>query len=284
VLFRSNLFVYHYHFTNILKSDKIKLPPSNGYPYCYYDLHSFFETDSNKTEAGETYFEKRLPIEGELFDINTNARMPLYENYRENRNPFKEIENINTVLKHKRYNILHTEKKITVFATINDTTLMIKDIDMNVLPQVKYSIRGQMYNFSYIEQFIVFNIGQNDYLVNDKGEVFIIPIEESRVLIREDIFRRDADGNKVSENRPFTVREDRKPILIGNFIFEKGNNLFYLIDNDSEQIYFSCPFVALSKEYEELVGYIDSEHWLYKQYNKIKGKYLEKNKKYEYRI
>ena len=223
----------------------------------YYSLSSIFSNKEILLKHGELLFSKSsfLPVIKEWWEEKPFGKIPLYDDWEKGRMETNRFT-------HTWYDMVNFNDSLTIYASASDTVLMIKDMAMKSNPHADYVIRGQIYIFPYLKEFKIFKIKSNDYLLNDRGELFIIPKEESKYIDRGDI--KDI------------IREDRRPLQVGYFQYEKEKNPFCLIDNDSGQVYFNCPFIPSSKEYEGLVGYIDSKHWLYKQYNEIKERYSEK--------
>lgn len=144
-----------------------------------------------------------------------------------------------------RLDIIHTKNEFSIFASISDTTLIIKDIPPNYSPQNRqYTIREDTLYFPHLGKFKVFKISNEYYVLNDIGEFYHV--------------------------------QESMPKLIGNIIFNDQTEVFYLIDNDSGSVSFNCEFKPLFPEYKNLVGYIDDQHWLSRRYFEIKEKYVKK--------
>jgi len=220
--------------------------------YGFFNLNSFFASGVKPIAEGTLFINSPLPVIKE--DVFLNRKFPRPENG---------IVSYDDVV-HTWYDLLHTKQSLTLFTSIHDTTVIVKDIDLSVVPKLKYSMRSQFYHIPNLKEFKVFRIKSNDYLVSDSGKVFFIPPKEDVIQ-----YRTDRLGNE------FVLREDRYPVQVGYLQYEEEKNLFYFVDNDKDEVSFNCPFVSSSEEYEGLIGYIDSTHWLYKQYYKIREKYLK---------
>ena len=221
--------------------------------YDFFDLNNFFDSKIKPIGEGSWFINSSLPVIRE--DVFLSTKFPRPEDAKA---PYWDIS-------HTWYDLIHTKNILTLFTSINDTTVIVKDIDLSSVPELSYSIRSQFYHIPNLKEFKVFRIKNDDYLVSSSGKIFFIPPKEKAAQ-----YVKDRLGNE------FPLQEDRVPIQIGYLQYEQEENLFYLVDNDKEEVFFNCPFVPLSKEYEGLIGYIDSKHWLYRQYNKIKKKYSEK--------
>ena len=237
---------------------RITIPNAEFNPFISFDIFSFFNKQDNVSNEGKHVFNEDLPLKN---IPEFSEEMPRYEN---NENQTSDIVNI---YEHKWFDMIFSEKYCIIIATINDTILAIKDIELDSISKVCYSIRGQMYHSEKIKFFKTFRVNQNLYLVNDAGEVFVIPEEKKRTFPIEYIVRDENINRKKTQM--ITAREDRVPEQIGYFLYENEQNPFYLIDKDNEKIYFNCKFVSLSEEYRDVIGYIDSENWLYKKYTAI---------------
>jgi hypothetical protein len=145
---------------------------------------------------------------------------------------------------HTWYDLVHTKNEFTCFTSLSDTTLIIKDILDDFSESARnVKIREQIYTFPHLGRFNVFKINDDDFVLNDIGDFYHL--------------------------------QDSVPKLIGHLEFQTVNQVFYLKDNDTGTLSFNCRFVPLYPEYENLVGYIDPEHWLYTRYFKIKEEYME---------
>lgn len=140
--------------------------------------------------------------------------------------------------------IVHTKDEFTIFASVSDTILMIKDIPLTYSRENRdYTTREHTYTFPYLGKFNVFKIKDGYYVINDIGDFYLL--------------------------------QDSVPKKIGSLEYTKEKQLFYLKDNDTDRLSFNCRFVPLYPEYNDLVGYIDPQHWLYKKYFEIKKKYVK---------
>jgi len=147
--------------------------------------------------------------------------------------------------RHTWYDYVHTTNEFTIFASIEDTILMVKDI-VSIYASKKtkdfeYHIREQFFTFHYLKKFNVFKIDSNYYLLNDLGDFYLL--------------------------------KDSVPKKIGYLKYQNIPQLFYLMDNDNQRLSFNCPYVSLYNEYKNLVGFIDNKHWLTMRYFYIKEKY-----------
>jgi hypothetical protein len=143
---------------------------------------------------------------------------------------------------HSWYDYIHTKEVFTMFSSINDTILVIKDIvEHQEWPKVIE--RDHRYTFPHLGKFNVFKIDNGYYVLNDIGEFYLL--------------------------------QDSVPKMIGRLEYEDEKQVFYLKDNDTDRLSFNCRFIPLYPEYENLVGYIDPDHWLYNRYFEIKKKYME---------
>lgn len=145
---------------------------------------------------------------------------------------------------HTWYDIVHTTDEFTCFTSLSDTILMIKDILDNFSESARnIHVREHTYTFPHLGKFNAFKINDGYYVLNDIGEFYLL--------------------------------QDSVPKKIGHIEYKTEKQLFYLKDNDTGRLSFNCKFVPLYPEYNDLVGYIGHEHWLYNRYFEIKKKYME---------
>jgi len=145
---------------------------------------------------------------------------------------------------HSWSDIVHTQDEFTIFASISDTILVIKDIPPTFsFENREYTTRSQTYTFSYLGKFNAFKIKDGYYILNDIGEFYHL---------------QDSIAQKI-----------------GYLEYEAVQQVFCLRDIDTDSLSFNCKFVALFPEYSNLVGYIDKNHWLSKKYFEIKKQYIE---------
>lgn len=147
---------------------------------------------------------------------------------------------------HTCSDIIHTKDEFTVFGSLEnaDTVMMIKDIPFDYhIPEKDYNTREHRYVFPHLGKFNVFKIDTGYYVLNDIGEFFHL--------------------------------QDSVPKKVGHIEYKAKTPLFYLKDNDTGTLSFNCRFLPLYPEYNNLVGYINPEHWLSKRYFMIKEEYLK---------
>jgi hypothetical protein len=156
-----------------------------------------------------------------------------------------QADKFNQIVKlHTWSDIVHTKDEYTIFASISDTVLMIKDIPPTYSPTNRsYTIREYTYTFPHLGRFNVFKINDGYFVLNDIGDFYHL--------------------------------QDSMPRMIGHLEFQTVNQVFYLKDNDTGTLSFNCMFVPLFPEYDKLIGYIGPEHWLYTRYFTIKEEYME---------
>jgi hypothetical protein len=140
------------------------------------------------------------------------------------------------------YDYIHTKEDFTMFSSINDTILIVKDIiEHQEWPKVVE--REHRYTFPHLGKFNVFKINDGDFVLNDIGDFYHL--------------------------------QDSVPRKVGHLEFQTVKQVFYLKDNDTGTLSFNCRFVPLFPEYDKLIGYIGPEHWLYTRYFAIKEEYME---------
>jgi len=210
----------------------------------YLSVTKIFSPENSRPYAN-SYFQYPLDTVFKMLDLNTvimnrakkySWSLPFHTYYK---NKFE----INA--QHTWYDYVHTKNEFTIFASIADTILMVKDIPSTYasrkISDIEYHIREQFFTFHYLKKFNVFKLDSNYYLLNDLGDFYLL--------------------------------KDSVPKKIGYLKYQNIPQLFYLMDNDNNRLSFNCPYVSLYTEYENLVGFIDNKHWLTMRYFYIKEKY-----------